>query len=51
MAVHAMQGLMGAGKSCVAVNKFLVDILLNTNRHITTSPCRSSPTQRSGRFV
>jgi hypothetical protein len=37
MAIHAMQGLMGAGKSCVAVNKFMADILRDSERHIYTN--------------
>jgi hypothetical protein len=37
MAIHAMQGLMGAGKSCVAVNRFLADWLTNSHRPIYTN--------------
>lgn len=52
MAVHAMQGLMGAGKSCVAVNKFLVDILTTTSRHIYTNlPLRWVGEERHGEVV
>jgi hypothetical protein len=37
MALHSIQGLMGAGKSYVAVNKFLVDYLRESERHIYTN--------------
>jgi hypothetical protein len=37
MAINVMQGLMGAGKSYVAVNRFMPDFLLNTNRPIYTN--------------
>lgn len=37
MAVHGVQGLMGAGKTCVAVNRFMADWLTNSDRHIYTN--------------
>jgi len=52
MAIHALQGLMGAGKSCVAVNKFLADWLENSDRPIYTNlPLRWVGEKRHGQVV